>query len=56
MYEVLVAWESLNVADQPRVIKDFAEIWRTTDKVVYSITLATASSVRTRIGSAGCGA
>jgi dihydrofolate reductase len=49
MYEVLVAWETLNVADQPPVIKDFAEIWRTTDKVVYSTTLATASSARTRI-------
>jgi dihydrofolate reductase len=49
MYEVLVAWESLDVADQPPVIKDFAEIWRTTDKIVYSTTLATASSARTRI-------
>jgi dihydrofolate reductase len=49
MYEVLVAWESLDVADQPPVIKDFAEIWRTTDKVVYSTTLAAASSARTRI-------
>jgi dihydrofolate reductase len=49
MYEVLVAWENLDVADQPPVIKDFAEIWRTTDKVVYSTTLATASSARTRI-------
>ncbi|MGH9161788.1 MAG: dihydrofolate reductase family protein [Vicinamibacteraceae bacterium] len=49
MYEVLVAWESLDVADQPLVTKDFAEIWRTTDKVVYSTTLATASSARTRI-------
>ena len=49
MCDVLVAWESLDVADQPPVIKDFAEIWRTTDKVVYSTTLATASSARTRI-------
>jgi dihydrofolate reductase len=49
MYEVLVAWESLDVADQSPAIKDFAEIWRTTDKVVYSTTLSTASSARTRI-------
>jgi dihydrofolate reductase len=49
LYEVLLAWESLDVADQPPAIKDFAEIWRTTDKVVYSSTLATASSARTRI-------
>jgi dihydrofolate reductase len=49
MYEVLVAWENLYVADQPPAIKDFAEIWRTTDKVVYSTTLPTVSSARTRI-------
>jgi dihydrofolate reductase len=49
MYEVLVAWESIDVAEQPPVIKDFAEIWRTTDKIVYSTTLATASSARTRV-------
>ena len=36
-------------SDQPRVIKDFAEIWRTTSKVVYSTTLARATSARTRI-------
>jgi hypothetical protein len=34
MYEVLVAWEILDVTDQPSFTKDFAEIWRTTDKVV----------------------
>ena len=38
MYEVLVAWESMDVADQPTVIKDFAQIWRAADKVVYSTT------------------
>jgi dihydrofolate reductase len=37
------------VAGQPPAIKDFAEIWRTTDKVVYSTRLATSSSARTRI-------
>ena len=49
MYEVLVAWESLYLGDQPPVIKDFAEIWRATDKVVYSTTLVTPSSAKTRI-------
>jgi dihydrofolate reductase len=52
MYEVLVAWESLDVAGEPPVIKDFAEIWRTTAKVVYSTTLAAVSSARTRIETA----
>jgi dihydrofolate reductase len=49
MYEVLVAWETLPLEDQPPYIRDFAEIWRSADKVVYSSTLQTASSARTRI-------
>jgi dihydrofolate reductase len=49
MYEVLVAWETLELADQPPYIQDFAEIWRAADKVVYSKTLETAASARTRI-------
>ena len=47
MYEVLVAWETST--DQTPHIRDFAEIWRAADKVVYSRTLAAPSSARTRI-------
>jgi dihydrofolate reductase len=36
------------VADHP-VEQDFAEIWRSAEKVVYSDTLETVSSARTRI-------
>jgi dihydrofolate reductase len=49
MYEVLVAWETMDLTDQPSFIRDFAEIWRAADKVVYSKTLTTVSSARTRI-------
>jgi dihydrofolate reductase len=49
MYDVLLAWENLQLADQPPVIRDFAEIWRAADKIVYSRTLETPSSARTRI-------
>ena len=49
MYEVLVAWETLDTADEPGPIKDFAEIWRAADKIVYSRSLETASSARTLI-------
>jgi dihydrofolate reductase len=49
MYEVLVAWETIDTTDQPPFIGDFAEIWRAADKIVYSKTLTTASSARTRI-------
>jgi dihydrofolate reductase len=50
MYEVMVSWETaLTLADQPPVVRDFAEIWQAADKVVYSETLETVSSARTRI-------
>jgi len=49
MYEVMVAWETMPTTDEPQVIKDFAEIWRQADKVVYSTTLDRVSSERTKI-------
>jgi dihydrofolate reductase len=49
MYEVLVAWETLETADQPPPIRDFAELWRAADKIVYSTTLEAPSSAKTRI-------
>jgi dihydrofolate reductase len=50
MYEVIVYWETAhNVADEPPVVQEFAEIWRAADKIVYSKTLETVSSGRTRI-------
>jgi dihydrofolate reductase len=49
-YEVLVAWETMPTGpDEPAAIRDFAELWRSTDKVVYSTTLEAPSSARTRI-------
>jgi dihydrofolate reductase len=50
MYEVMVAWETADtLADQPPFVQDFAEIWQAADKIVYSKTLETVSSTRTRI-------
>jgi dihydrofolate reductase len=50
MYEVMRYWEGPpNRADQPRVAQDYARIWQAADKVVYSRTLETPSSARTRI-------
>ena len=50
MYEVMVFWETAHtLADQPPYVQDFAEIWRAADKIVYSKTLETVSSARTRI-------
>ena len=47
MYETMVYWET--AGDQAAVTRDFAEIWRAAEKVVYSRTLHTVSSERTRI-------
>jgi dihydrofolate reductase len=47
MYEVMVPWET--VTGQTPFSREFAEIWRAADKVVYSRTLETPSSARTRI-------
>jgi dihydrofolate reductase len=50
MYEVMVAWEDPDTfADQPPVIREYAELWQAADKIVYSKTLAAVSSSRTRI-------
>ena len=49
LYEVMSAWETVNVADQAPVIQDYAEIWQAAEKVVYSRSLETVASARTRI-------
>ena len=50
MYEVMAYWETADtVADQPPVVRDYAKIWQTAEKIVYSRTLAEVSSARTRI-------
>jgi dihydrofolate reductase len=49
MYEVMTAWETLPLAGQPAFMRDYAEIWRAADKIVYSRTLEEAASARTRI-------
>ena len=49
MYEVLAAWETMETAGEPPVIADFAAIWHDVDKVVFSRTLDTVTTARTRI-------
>ena len=48
-YEVLLYWETLDLADQPPFVRDFAQMWRAADKIVYSTTLESVFSARTRI-------
>jgi dihydrofolate reductase len=49
LYEVMTYWEASDFGDQPPFIRDFSEIWRAADKVVYSTTLESPSTPRTRI-------
>jgi dihydrofolate reductase len=50
LYEVMTVWETdPSLAAASPVMRDFAELWQAADKVVYSRTLATASTARTRI-------
>jgi dihydrofolate reductase len=50
MYETMVAWETADQQDgAPDFVRDFAGIWQAADKIVYSRTLDTVASARTRI-------
>jgi dihydrofolate reductase len=49
LYEVMLSWETIALADQPPFLRDFAESWRAADKIVYSKTLEAVGSARTRI-------
>ena len=49
MYEVMSAWETMDVTDEPSPIRDFAEIWRGSEKVVFSRTLSSVATDRTRL-------
>jgi len=50
MYETMVFWESPpDLAAEPPVFREYADIWQSADKIVYSRTLTTAAAARTRI-------
>jgi dihydrofolate reductase len=50
LYEVMVGWETMHtLPDQTPQTLDFAAIWQAAEKVVYSRTLETVSTARTRI-------
>ena len=50
MYEAMRVWESDDwLTNEPPVVREYAEIWRDADKVVYSTSLTEVSTARTRI-------
>ena len=48
MYETMVYWETAP-ADSPAVELNYARVWRSATKIVYSTTLQETASARTRI-------
>ena len=50
MYETMAGWETdPSLGEQSRVMRDFAHIWQAAEKIVYSRSLESASTARTRI-------
>jgi len=50
MYETMIGWETdPSLADQSPLMRDFAQIWQSVDKIVYSKTLEAAATTKTRI-------
>ena len=49
MYEVMRFWEDVDLADRSAGSRDYAGIWRSADKVVYSTSLPEATTARTRL-------
>ncbi|HUC13488.1 MAG TPA: dihydrofolate reductase family protein, partial [Acidimicrobiales bacterium] len=50
LYETMLYWETAHLApDQPDLARDFTDIWQSAHKIVYSRSLESVSSARTRI-------
>jgi dihydrofolate reductase len=50
LYDTMAYWETAAVQpNQPPVMLDYAKLWQAADKIVYSTTMETARSARTRI-------
>jgi dihydrofolate reductase len=50
MYETMAGWETdPSIAGQSPLMRDFADIWRAADKIVYSRTLETVPTSKTRL-------
>jgi dihydrofolate reductase len=49
MYEVMRAWDAVDLDGQPAAVAGFARIWGAAEKVVYSRTLPRVDAPRTRL-------
>lgn len=49
LYEVMTAWETMPLDDEPAQLQDYAGIWRAAEKVVFSRSLTEVSTANTRL-------
>ncbi len=50
MYETMAVWETdRSLAESSPLMREFSEIWKAADKIVYSTTLEETSTAKTRI-------
>jgi dihydrofolate reductase len=49
MWEIMEVWETMDTSDEPPEMRDYAEQWRASDKVVYSTSLPEVTTPRTRL-------
>jgi dihydrofolate reductase len=51
MYDVMREWQTMDVSSAPAFVREYAEIWRGADKIVYSRSLEEVSTPLTRLES-----
>lgn len=49
LYEVMAVWDTMPLADEPEVIRDYAGIWKATDKMVFSRSLPRVDTANTTL-------
>jgi len=49
LYEVMAGWETMATDGATPEVRDYAQLWRAADKVVYSTTLPAVTTARTRL-------
>ena len=49
MYEIMAVWETMDTSAEPPEMRDYAQQWRESDKVVYSASLPEITTPRTRL-------
>jgi dihydrofolate reductase len=49
LYEVMKAWETPTTEEHPHYMREYSRLWQNSDKIVFSKTLRTTSTKRTRL-------